>query len=234
MRQTPLGEALVALADTLVDDYDILDSLYMMSDRCTQVLDVDAAGVLLVGEDGVLELCAASSEDMRLLELFELQQREGPCQDAYHRGEQVVVTDLTTTHERWPRFTPRALDMGFHAVYAFPLRLRGDRIGALNTFRRAGGSLGAEDLRAGQTMADVATIGIMQERALREARDRTHHLQRALDRRVVIEQAKGMVAQRLQLDVGEAFELIRQHARSDNRTVLSVSQAVINGRIGFD
>ena len=231
MREMRLAEALVVLADTLVEGYDLLDFLYLLCDQCTAVLEVDAAGVLLTGEDGVLELCAASSEDMRLLELFELQQREGPCQDAYRGAEQVVVTDLASMQDRWPRFVPRALEVGFHAVYAFPLRLRGDRIGALNTFSRSGGRLEDEDLRAGQAMADVATIGIIQERAVREAGDRAHHLQRALDRRLVIEQAKGMLAQRLGVEVGEAFEILRRHARSENRTVRSVAQAVVDGRI---
>lgn len=230
-REVRLSRAFVTLADTLVKDYEVLDFLYLLCDLCTEALEVDAVGVLLTGAEGTLQLCAASTEELRVLELFQLQQREGPCQDAYHDGEQVTEDDFSRAAARWPRFAPRAVRAGFTSVHAFPLRLRGERIGALNMFRAAAGVLDERDIEAGQALADVATVGITQERVLREADERARHLQHALDRRLVIEQAKGMLAERLDVDTGEAFNVLRRRARRENRTVVSVSQAVIEGRL---
>jgi GAF domain-containing protein len=226
-REARLGRTLVELADTLVEDFEVLDFLYLLCERCVQVLAVDAVGVLLANREGVLELSAASSEEMRLLELFELQNEEGPCYDAFVNGTMVARIDLRGAEERWPSFAPRALEAGFRSVYGFPLRLRGDVIGALNMFRKEPGAFDGPEVLAGRAMADVATIGIMQERIVRESRLRTEQLQRALDSRVIIEQAKGTLAERLDVTPADAFERLRAHARSHRRAITDVAREVV-------
>lgn len=226
-----LGRVFVELADTLVADYEVLDFLYLVCERCAEVLDVEAVGALLTTSAGELTLSAASTEEMRVLELFEAQQREGPCYDAFVTGEVVVAADLTEGGDRWPRFAPRALEAGFRSVSGFPLRLRDDVIGALNMFRRAASGLDEEEITVARTLADAATIGIMNERVVREARLRSEQLQHALDSRVVIEQAKGVLAERLEVSPGEGFERLRRYARDHRRGVHGVAQDVVAGEL---
>src|SRR5690349_21134824 len=164
-RQALLTRTLVELADTLVDDFDIVELLTLLADRCVIVLDVAAAGLMLVSPDGELRVMASSSEAMRVLELFELQSEEGPCLDCYHTGEPVVNKDLTRHDARWPRFAREALRAGFHSVHALPMRLRGTTIGALNLFHTERGEMTQHDVHAAQALADVATIAILQHRA---------------------------------------------------------------------
>lgn len=221
-RERSVSTLFIDLSDTLVSDFDLptmLDSLVM---GCTDVLAVDAAGVLLARSVDQLALSAASSEEMHVLELFELQSRTGPCYSAYMQREQVPVTDLEAARDRWPDFVPRALELGFRSGYAFPLRLRGSAIGALNLFRESTKPLADDDVHLGQSLADVATIGILQERSVSDAELRAEQLQRALDSRVLIEQAKGMLAERLGIEPATAFEQIRSHARSRNMKLREV------------
>ncbi|MBA2529571.1 MAG: GAF and ANTAR domain-containing protein [Euzebyales bacterium] len=231
-REAALGRAFVELADTLVGDYAVADLLQMLCERCASILDVAAAGVLLTDERGRLRLSSASNEQTRVLELFEAQQEEGPCLDAYSTGEQVNERDIVHARDRWPVFAQKALDAGFRAVFAVPLRLRGDRIGALNMFRVEPGELSPADLRAAQALADVAAIGILQRRAVTAAQVRVEQLQQALDSRVVIEQAKGIIAERLHIDPEEAFERLRRHARANQRRLHDTARLVIEGAIG--
>ena len=174
-REALLARTLVELADTLVDDFDVVELLTRLADRCVDVLDVAAAGLMLVAPDGDLRVMASSSEAMRLLELFELQAHEGPCLDCYRTGQPVVNQDLATVNGRWPRFAAEALAAGFHSVHALPLRLRGTVIGALNLFHIEPGEMRPADVDAAQALADVATIAILQHRATLEGatRERT-------------------------------------------------------------
>ena len=230
-REATLARTLVELADTLVDDFDVVDLLTRLADRCVDILDVDAAGVLLAAPDGQLRVMASSSEAMRVLELFEVQAQEGPCLDCHRSGQPVVNQDLATLNGRWPRFAPEALAAGFRSVHALPMRLRGIVIGALNLFRSGPGEMGPADLDAAQAFADVATIAILQHRAVLEGQVINDQLTHALNSRIVIEQAKGMVAQRLDLDMERSFAVLRGHARNHNLRLADVAEAVIAGSL---
>ena len=231
-REAKLARTLVELADTLVDDFDVVELLTRLADRCVEVLDVEAAGIMLAAPDGQLRVMASSSEAMRVLELFEVQAQEGPCLDCHRTGEPVVNQDLATVNGRWPRFAPEALAAGFRSVHALPMRLRGSVIGALNLFRGGPGEMGPADIEVAQAFADVATIAILQHRAAFEAHVINDQLAHALNSRVVIEQAKGMVAERLDLDMERSFTVLRNHARSHNLRLVDVAESVIGGTLG--
>jgi GAF domain-containing protein len=193
-----LSKTFVELADTLVADFDVLDFLHMLATRCTELLDVTASGVLLVDPAEDLRVMAASSEQVRLLELFQLQNDQGPCLDCYRSGQPVSVSDLAAEERRWPRFAAQARQQGYSAVLALPMRLRQKTIGALNLFSAAPG-LTSADVQIAQALADVATIGLLQHRAQHEADTVVTQLQTALNSRVLIEQAKGILAERFGL-----------------------------------
>jgi GAF domain-containing protein len=163
-----------------------------------------------------------------------MQQREGPCYDAFVSGKAVIESDLVARGRRWPGFGPRAVAAGFRSVYGYPLRLRDDVIGALNMFRREPGTLEEDEVTIARTLADATTIGIMHERVVREARMRAEQLQRALDGRVVIEQAKGIIAERLAVSPSEAFERIRSHARAHRRRIHGVAREIVAGDLDID
>ena len=230
-REALLARTLVELADTLVADFDVVELLTRLADRCVDVLDGGAAGLMLAAPDGELRVMASSSEAMRLLELFELQSREGPCLDCYLTGQPVVNQDLQIVSGRWPRFAPEALAAGFHSVHALPMRLRGTVIGALNLFHAERGEMRPDDVEAAQALADVATIAILQHRAALEAQVLNEQLHHALNSRIVIEQAKGMVAEREGLDMEQAFFTLRNHARNHNLRLVEVADAVIDGSL---
>jgi len=230
-REAKLARTLVELADTLVDDFDVVELLTLLADRCVEVLDVGAAGLMLVGLDGDLRVMASSCEEMRVLELFELQAREGPCLDCYVTGQPVVNQDLASANGRWPRFTAEALAAGFHSVHALPMRLRGTVIGALNLFHSEPGQMRPVDVEAAQALADVATIAVLQHRAAIEARVLNEQLHEALNSRIVIEQAKGIIAERAGLDMERAFAALRNHARSHNLRLSDAAERVINGSL---
>lgn len=232
-RESLLLAAFVRLADTLVDDYDMADLLHELAAQCVEILGVAAAGLLVSTQRGTesLQVLASSTEQTRLLELFQLQTNEGPCLDCVRTGLPVLVPDLTTATQRWPRFTPEALREGFSQVQALPLRLRGETIGALNLFGREPGPLPEQDLRAAQALADTATIGILQERAIRRGEVLTEQLQYALHSRVVIEQAKGVLAQAGNLDMDRAFQVLRDYARSHNRRLGEVASHLVSGTL---
>ncbi|MFG1848280.1 GAF and ANTAR domain-containing protein [Micromonospora carbonacea] len=233
MAETPLADVFVELADTLVDDFDVIEFLHVLTERCVELLGVSAAGLLLTDQRDTLQVVAASSERTRLLELFQLQTDQGPCLDCFHTGQPVSVADLTQTTARWPRFTAAAAEVGFAAVHALPMRLRSEVIGALNLFDVRPGALDEDKLRIGQALAGVATIGLLQHRAIHRRDMLTEQLQTALNSRVLIEQAKGILAERLQVDVGQAFALLRDGARSRNRRLSELSQAIVDGSEQF-
>lgn len=229
MAKVELADVLVELADTLVDDFDVIDFLHVLTERCVQLLGVSAAGLLLTDGQDRLQVVAASSERTRLLELFQLQTDQGPCVDCFHTGLPVSVADLPTA-SRWPHFTAAAADAGFAAVHAVPMRLRKEVIGALNFFDTNPGALGEGKLRQGQALADVATIGLLQQRAIHRRDVLTEQLQTALNSRVLIEQAKGMLAERLGVDMDQAFGLLRRQSRNDNRRLSELAQAIVDGK----
>ncbi len=224
-REQRIAETFVQLADTLVADFDVIDFLQVVASRCVELLDVAAAGLVLADPGGSLVPMAASDERARLLELFEVQNDEGPCRDCYRLGAAVVNVDLDAARERWPRFAPQALSRGFHSANALPLRLRSEVIGSLNLFHGTGG-LGSKQLRLAQALADAATIGILQQRTIRHGEVVAGQLQAALTSRIVIEQAKGVLSERLQISIDEAFGVLRTAARSRNQLLSDLAREV--------
>jgi transcriptional regulator with GAF, ATPase, and Fis domain len=228
-REALLARTFVELADTLVDHFDVVELLTRLADSCVNVLDIAAAGLMLVAADGDLRVMASSSEAMRLLELFELQSEEGPCLDCYRTGEPVLNQDLATVDVHWPRFAVEALAAGFQSVHALPMRLRGTIIGALNLFQAERGGMAQADVDAAQALADVATIAILSHRAAHETQVVNAQLDTALNSRIVIEQAKGVVAERMGLGMEQAFETLRNHARNNNLRLTDVARDVAGG-----
>ena len=228
MAEIELADVFVEMADTLVDDFDVIDFMHVLTERCVQLLDVSAAGLLLADGRGTPQVVAASSERTRLLELFQLQTDSGPCVDCFRTGRPVSVADLTAC-EGWPGFGEAAAAVGFASVHALPMRLRSQIIGALNLFGTRPGALDQARLRVGQALADVATIGLLQQRAIHRGDTLTEQLQSALNSRVLIEQAKGILAERLRIDVAEAFALLRTAARNRNRRLADLASAIVNG-----
>lgn len=224
-----LSETFVELTDTMVAGFDVIDFLHVLTDRSVQLLDVSAAGLLLADPRGELRVVAASSEAARLLELFQLQNHQGPCLDCYRTGQPVEAGDLAAAAQRWPRFAPAARQAGFAAVQALPMRLREQVIGALNLFRANAGAFAPGDVRVGQALADVATISLLHERSMSRSDTLNEQLQTALNSRVVIEQAKGKLAERLSLDMDQAFSLLRGYARARNLRLSDLAQAFVDG-----
>jgi transcriptional regulator with GAF, ATPase, and Fis domain len=225
-----VAQAFVALADTLVSGFDVIDFLQQLSERCVDLLEVDAAGILVTDQRGHLRLMAASSEQTRLLELFQLQNEQGPCLESFHDRAIVHCADLgeDAAMRRWPRFATQARRSGFGAVSAVPMRLRNEVIGAMNLFRAEPGALAAEQVALGQAMADIATIGLLQERTIHQSHLLTEQLQSALNSRVVIEQAKGVLAERHGCSMEQAFSTLRGHARDHNRRLTELANALVS------
>jgi len=230
-REALLARTFVELADTLVDHFDVVDLLTLLAERCVETLTVSASGVMLVAAEGNLRVVASSSEAMRVVELFELQHEEGPCLDCYRQGEAVLNQDLAATDNRWPRFAPVAIEAGFRIVHALPMRLRGSIIGALNLFQTDTRTIEAADVLAGQALADIATIAVLQHRAALEAQVVNAQLTYALNSRIVIEQAKGVLAERAGLGMEQAFTKLRNHARNHNLRLVDVAEHVIDGTL---
>lgn len=230
-RDELLAEAFVALADTLVDDYDVVELLDRLVGYCVDLLSAEAAGLQLADKQGILRVVASSSEETDAIELLQLQAEEGPCLDCYRTGAPVSVPDLREAAARWPRFIA-ALDSAqqYRSVHALPLRLRRTTIGALNLFHSQPGPLPTADLALGQGLADVATIGILSERAVRSGEVVTEQLQNALNSRVVIEQAKGVLAERGKVTMDVAFDRLRSHARSNNLRLSELAHRVVEDR----
>ncbi len=229
-REAVLAKAFVRLADTLASDFDVVDFLHGLSADSVEILRAAAAGVMLADAHGGLRLIASSDERMRLLELFELQGAQGPCLDAYSSGR-AVQASAADSRARWPIFAPRAYGAGFQMMCAVPLRVRTDVIGALNLFRGSDEPFTAAEMEIAQAMAEMAAIGLIQERALRERNLLTTQLQAALNSRVIIEQAKGMIAEYLTMTVDDAFKVLRNYSRYHNRKLSEVASDVVDRRI---
>jgi GAF domain-containing protein len=231
-RESLLVSTLVELADNLVDNYDIIDVLTLLSTRCVETIDASSTGVMLARPGGELQYVASSSESMRVLELFQIQANEGPCVDCYTSGRAIINHELLDSDTSWPRFTPRAVAQGYRSVHCLPLRLRGQTIGALNLFRTDAGLLTSEDVLVAQGLADVATIAILQHQSSLSARLLNEQLNFALNSRIVIEQAKGMISQSAQCDMDVAFERLRTHARNHNIRLTDVASRIVEGTLG--
>ncbi|WP_411149247.1 ANTAR domain-containing protein [Streptomyces sp. A30] len=229
MDQQLLAKTFVELADNLVADFDLIDFLRLLTDRCVGMLDASAAGVLLADRDGKLRVMAASDEQVRLLELFQLQSDEGPCLECFRTGTPVIVPDLGTETARWPRFAVAAQRGGFGAVQALPMRLRDEVVGALNLFRTTPGPFDPAYTPVAQALADVATISLLQQRTLHRGTVLNEQLQMALNSRVLIEQAKGKLAERQGIDMEQAFTALRGYARAHNRRLVDVARSFIDG-----
>jgi GAF domain-containing protein len=230
-READVVRSLVEMADTLVDDYDVVDLLTGLTDRCVSLLGVSAAGVMLVSPEGSLGLVASSSEAMRLLELFELQAQEGPCLDAFRSGQIVGHEKLKAGSGRWPSFSATALQAGFQSALALPLRLRDVTLGALNLLGVTHAPMNEADVIVARAFADLATLSIMQHRAAAEAQRLNEQLSAALASRVIIEQAKGVISERAGVDLAEAFSRLRNYARNHNLRLTNVAQAAVAGTL---
>jgi GAF domain-containing protein len=228
-RTERLFEAFATLADTLVAGYDVLDLLQTLVENCHELLDVDSAGILLLNSQNTLELAASTSEATTLVEIMQLDADAGPCMECFRTRTVVSVPDIDVGSDRWPEFCDAAQTQGIFSVYAIPLRLRETTIGTLNLMRNERGELNQHDIRAAQALADVATIGILHQRAVRDADAVRDQLQNALSSRVVIEQAKGVVAETSRLSMEDAFQRIRHYARSHNATLGSVARRLVEG-----
>ena len=220
---------LVDLADTLVAGYDAVEMFYNLVESCTEVLPIDHAGLMLAGPTGELHVVAATSEVTHLIELLQIQNEDGPCLDAFRTGRLVESGPLSGSEaqKRWPQLSEAASEAGFGSITALPMRLRDRILGALNLFRVASEPLDPDDLSVAQAFANIASISILQARATDDAREIIDQLQRALDTRVVIEQAKGYVAQASHLTMDEAFSRIRNYARSNNLLLRDVVNDIV-------
>ena len=233
-REQRLAEVFVELADTLVEDFDVVEFLQMLTERCVELVDTDAAGLMLDDQRGHLQVVAYTTESARLLELFELQRAEGPCLDCFATGRVIANVDLADSSSRWPVFTEAALGSGFTYSHALPLRLRRQVLGALNLFTVERKALTADHLAVAQGMADIATIGLLHERALHDQVVLAEQLQAALHSRILIEQAKGVLSARAGISVGDAFSRMRSHARRAGLHLTSVAEAVVAGTLGHE
>lgn len=222
-----LSDVFVEVADTLVDDFDLVDFLHNLTERAATICDALAAGILLADQHDNLQYMAASTHQAKLLELFQIQNSDGPCFDCFHSGKPVINSDLSTATDRWPEFAPRAIQAGFGSVHAIPMRLRNQIIGTLNIFGDDTGRFEESDVRIVQALADVATIAILQERSVQRAETLTEQLQGALNSRVTVEQAKGALSNLRDVDTEQAFDLMRTFARENRQRLGDVARAVL-------
>jgi GAF domain-containing protein len=221
-----LAQVFVDVADTLVDEFDLIEFLQRVTTHTSDLVSARACGLLLADHHGRLQVMAASDERAEMLELFQAQAEEGPCQDCYTTGEPVTNTDLEQAYHRWPKFAPQAVAAGFKAVHAFPMRLRGHVIGAMNMFGDDTGEMSDSDIRVVQALADIATIGILQERAVARGELLTEQLQSALNSRIVVEQAKGALAQLHGGTPDEAFLRLRSYCRRHGLRLSAVAYQI--------
>lgn len=232
-RQALTATTFVEIVDTLVDDFDVIEVLTVLTSRCVDLLEAAAAGILLADDDRHLRVIGASTEQVGLLELFQIQNDEGPCLDCFHTGAVVLAADMRTGSQ-WPSFAAESIRLGFPSVCAVPLRLKDQVLGCLNLFMSDPIGLSGGEISLAQALADVASIAIVQDMATREAAIREGHLQHALNSRIVIEQAKGMIAERGGVDMDEAFARLRAFARNNNRGLTEVAEGLVVGAVAVD
>lgn len=229
-REARLADLFVTLADTLVVGYDIVELLQTLAEECASLLDVADAGIVLADASGHLQVMATSSRRAGRIEALQLGMDDGPCVESFVSGAVVAVEDFASIHGRWSPFREFALAQGLRSVHAVPLRLRDSTIGALNLFREQPGRLNPDDAATAQALADVATIGILHERAIRDQAVVRAQLEHALQSRVLIEQAKGVVAQARNVPTEEAFQWLRDYARSHNVRLRELAERITTRR----
>jgi len=233
-REKQLVEVFVQLADTLTTEFEVIELMQTLADTSRDILPADATGILLADPQGHLRVLATTHPAAELLELFEIQESEGPCFDCFHTGDQVVNVGHDASIARWPRFMARSVDAGYPTVHALPLRLRNQIIGTMNLFCSRPKDLGAQDILVAQGLCDVATIGLLQERAVRENHLLAEQLQGALNSRILIEQAKGVLSERKGIGIDEAFERLRGYARNHHQRLVDVATDLLRGVIQLD
>ncbi len=227
-REDEIVAAFVSMAGSLVEGGDITKLLDRLAADCARLLDVTAVGLLLADRRGALHVVATSSERVADLEAFQAQRGQGPCHDCYLDNRPVHVPDLAAAAQRWPGFAALAATAGVASVHAVPMRLRNNVLGALNLFGATRGTLNEADLRLAQALADVATIVLIQDRAAADKEAVNVQLQNALDSRVVLEQAKGVLAHSGDLDMSAAYAALRQYARDHNIKLAQLAVAVVS------
>jgi len=232
LREQRLAQVFVELADTLVAEFDVMEFFHGLAASTVELLPIDATGIMLADQRGDLRIMASSNEEARVVELFVVQNDEGPCLDCYRTGDALANVDFTTSGQRWPGFTKAATEAGFRSCHVLPLRLRGDAVGVMNLFCVGTDDFDAASFALAQAMADVATIGLLQHRAVTEREVLAEQLQTALHSRVMLEQAKGMLAERGAMTVGDAFVVMREYARRNGRPLSQVATGVLDGSIG--
>jgi len=233
-REEKINDAFVRVAGTLVESYDVVDLLSTLVHTCTQLLDVQAGGILLADDTGMLELVASTSEEAEMVEVMIVAAGAGPCIDCYKTGTVVSVPDIAAGSDRWPRFRRTALDQGFRAAHATPLRLHGEVIGTMNLLSTAPGPLSERDAQLAQALADVATVGILHEHSFRQPEIVAAQLHLALDTRILVEQAKGVLAQVRNCTMTEAFDALRDYARGHEITLRAAAEGVVNRTISAE
>jgi GAF domain-containing protein len=227
-RERDIADAFVSLATTLAKGYDVLELLSELTADCARLLDISSAGLLLADRHGVLHVLAASSEETRLLEIFQLQREQGPCLDCFRSKAPVIVESLIRDADKWPQFAEAALNTGFRSVHAVPMRLRDNVLGTLGLFGTTAGALNEADLRLGQALADVASVALVQGRAAEDQATVNQQLQEALTSRIVLEQAKGLLAQLGDLDMNAAFAYLRRFSRDHNWRLSELAAALVS------
>ena len=225
-REELLADTFLLLADTLVDDFDPIEALTVLTDRCVELLGATAAGIMISDPQGALHVVAESSEEARVVELFQIQNAEGPCLDSFRTGEPVIHPDLAESP--WPLFGPLAITAGLRAVHAFPMRLRAQVVGTLNLFMDRASTLNEVDAVAAQSFAHAATITVLQAQSAQRSQQLASQLQGALNSRITIEQAKGALAERAQVSPDEAFARLRRHARDTNAKLTDIAAAFVS------
>jgi transcriptional regulator with GAF, ATPase, and Fis domain len=233
-REAQIARVFVELADTLVEDFDVIDLLTLVTMRCVEVLDLDAAGLLLLGADGHLRVAAASSDQAQLLELIASQAHEGPCYESFKSGAPIGVPNLSEQTARWPQFAAAATAMQFSSAQSLPLRVRGAVIGVLGLFHHEVDGFRPDDIVIAQAFADVATVSILQHRSIVEQQTVAGQLANALETRVIIEQAKGVIAGQTGWPMEKSVDALRRYARSKQRRLVEVAAEIIDGRTSVD
>jgi GAF domain-containing protein len=225
-RETRINTAFVTVVDAITTDFDIVDVLHVLVEQCTEVLDADGGGLMLVNSNGQLQLMTSTSDSADFVEVMQLNADSGPCIDCFTSGAELSVPNIQSSGGRWPAFQKSAMQKGFHSAHATPMRLHGQIIGTMNIFRSKRGALSERDASVAQALTDIATIGILHERVVREGAILAEQLHNALDSRIFIEQAKGMIAHSRSLTMDDAFTVLRSHARNNNLTIRSVAEGI--------
>ncbi|MFE2376590.1 GAF and ANTAR domain-containing protein [Streptomyces sp. NPDC059398] len=235
-REQQVSDVFVQVADSLIDDFDLIEFLEGLCAHCVALLDVSAAGILLANEKGLLHTVAASDENTHLLELFAVQHDQGPCLDCYRTRDARSNIDLHDPSDTgaWPAFADKARRSGFQISHVFPLRLRNRAVGAMNLFHTSRQSLSTQDASLAQALADVATIAILQQRDLGHEQMEKSQLQHALSSRIVVEQAKGILAERWTVDPSTAYNALRVYARTHQLRISDCSRQIIDQTLDTD